>query len=82
VPETYVHRIGRTARAGASGIAISMCSGEEREFLDDIERLIGREIERVGGEPPARGAPHPRPGPTPPHRGRRRGGSRGRRSPR
>jgi superfamily II DNA/RNA helicase len=40
IPETYVHRIGRTARAGADGIAISLCEGEERAFLRDIERLI------------------------------------------
>ncbi len=47
VPETYVHRIGRTARAGASGIALSFCDDEEREYLVDIERLIGRHIQRV-----------------------------------
>ncbi|WP_306889913.1 DEAD/DEAH box helicase [Ancylobacter amanitiformis] len=40
VPESYVHRIGRTARAGKEGIAISLCDGEERAFLRDIERLI------------------------------------------
>src|SRR5207253_1095015 len=40
IPETYVHRIGRTARAGADGIAISLCDSEERTFLRDIERLI------------------------------------------
>jgi ATP-dependent RNA helicase RhlE len=51
VPETYVHRIGRTARAGASGIALSMCDVEEREFLADIEKLIGRKIERVDDHP-------------------------------
>lgn len=39
-PETYVHRIGRTARAGASGIAFSFCDTEERAYLRDIERLI------------------------------------------
>jgi ATP-dependent RNA helicase RhlE len=39
-PETYVHRIGRTARAGASGVAYSFCNTEEREYLRDIERLI------------------------------------------
>lgn len=39
-PETYVHRIGRTARAGASGIAISFCDGEERSQLKAIERLL------------------------------------------
>jgi superfamily II DNA/RNA helicase len=40
VPETYVHRIGRTARAGADGIAISLCDGEEVAFLRDIQKLI------------------------------------------
>jgi superfamily II DNA/RNA helicase len=40
VPETYVHRIGRTARAGAEGIAISLCDGEEMAFVRDIEKLI------------------------------------------
>lgn len=44
VPETYVHRIGRTARAGAGGIAISLCSQLERGFLVEIERLIGQAI--------------------------------------
>lgn len=42
VPESYVHRIGRTARAGRDGIAISFCSSEERAYLRDIEKLIGR----------------------------------------
>jgi len=40
VPESYVHRIGRTARAGAEGVAISFCDSEERAYLRDIERLI------------------------------------------
>ena len=40
IPESYVHRIGRTARAGADGIAISLCAGEEMAFLRDIEKLI------------------------------------------
>ena len=44
IPETYVHRIGRTGRAGLSGIAYSFCDGEEKEFLDDIEKLIGIKI--------------------------------------
>jgi superfamily II DNA/RNA helicase len=44
VPETYVHRIGRTARAGAEGIAISLCDGEEMAFLRDIEKLIRMSI--------------------------------------
>ncbi|HEX8954028.1 MAG TPA: DEAD/DEAH box helicase, partial [Polyangia bacterium] len=44
VPETYVHRIGRTARAGKSGIAISLCGAEERQYLRDIERLIRQRV--------------------------------------
>jgi ATP-dependent RNA helicase RhlE len=44
IPESYVHRIGRTARAGAEGIAISFCDGEERAYLRDIERLTRQQI--------------------------------------
>jgi ATP-dependent RNA helicase RhlE len=44
VPETYVHRIGRTARAGASGVAVSFCIPEERSQLSEIERLIRKNI--------------------------------------
>jgi ATP-dependent RNA helicase RhlE len=44
VPETYVHRIGRTARAGASGEAIALCSHEDRDKLRAIERLIRQTI--------------------------------------
>ncbi len=44
VPETYVHRIGRTARAGAEGTAYSFCAADERSYLNDIQRLIGSQI--------------------------------------
>ncbi len=44
ISESYVHRIGRTARAGASGEAISFCDGEEKSFIRDIEKLIGQKI--------------------------------------
>ena len=44
-PESYVHRIGRTARAGAEGTAYSFCAADERDFLRDIERLIRLKIE-------------------------------------
>ncbi|WP_425087724.1 DEAD/DEAH box helicase [Stappia sp.] len=44
VPESYVHRIGRTARAGKSGSAISFCDRSERPFLRDIEKLIGKTL--------------------------------------
>ncbi len=42
--ETYVHRIGRTARAGADGDAISFCSADEKAYLKDIEKLLGKEV--------------------------------------
>ena len=50
-PESYVHRIGRTARAGASGSAISFCSADERDYLRAIERLIRQPIEVVDDHP-------------------------------
>ena len=58
VPESYVHRIGRTARAGAGGAAISLCDGSERTFLRDIERLIRGKVEAMAlpGEAMARAA--------------------------
>jgi len=51
VPETYVHRIGRTGRAGANGISISFCDEEEKEFLTDIQKLIGKKIPVVQDHP-------------------------------
>jgi ATP-dependent RNA helicase RhlE len=45
MPETYVHRIGRTGRAGAKGTAISFCDGEEKAYLRDIEKLISKKID-------------------------------------
>lgn len=51
IPETYVHRIGRTGRAGASGIAISFCMFDEKPYLKDIHKLIGREIPVVTDHP-------------------------------
>lgn len=60
IPETYVHRIGRTGRAGASGLAISFCDWSEMPFVRDIHKLIQKEIPTVndhpyqmGVEPPA-----------------------------
>ncbi|HRX83901.1 MAG TPA: DEAD/DEAH box helicase [Phycisphaerae bacterium] len=47
-PETYVHRIGRTGRAGATGTAVSFCTADDRGSLADIERLIRAPIQRVG----------------------------------
>ena len=51
ISESYVHRIGRTARAGAEGIAISFCDSEERSFIRDIEKLIGQKIPVVTEHP-------------------------------
>ncbi len=51
VAESYVHRIGRTGRAGASGRAISFCDREERSLLVDIERLIRKRLPVTGGDP-------------------------------
>ncbi len=47
VPEDYVHRIGRTGRAGSTGVAVSLVSADESIYLRDIERLIGKSIDRV-----------------------------------
>jgi ATP-dependent RNA helicase RhlE len=62
IPESYVHRIGRTARAGADGIAISFCDHEEASFLRDIERMIRMSIpstdQRTGERPAHRPAQH------------------------
>lgn len=51
IPETYVHRIGRTGRAGSNGKAISFCDVEERAFLKDIEKLISIQIPVVSDHP-------------------------------
>ena len=83
VPETYVHRIGRTARAGASGIAISLCASDERDQLRGIERLIRRSVPVAGGKAPEHGSRSERPAPRQQAQGygsRPQGGGRGRRS--
>ena len=49
VPETYVHRIGRTGRAGREGVAFSFCDAEEVPLLKDIQKLIGKEVPVAGG---------------------------------
>jgi ATP-dependent RNA helicase RhlE len=90
-PEAYIHRIGRTGRAGASGIALSFCDREERALLRDIERLLGHPIpvrSADGMVAPNSGAArqahqvaaHPAAGAhtaTKPHRGQRAAPSRG-----
>jgi ATP-dependent RNA helicase RhlE len=51
IPETYVHRIGRTGRAGASGKAVSFCDYEERAYLKDIQKLISMQLPIVEKHP-------------------------------
>jgi len=68
VPETYVHRIGRTGRAGASGKAFSFCDHEEREFLRDIQKLIGQRIPVVEDHPFPLGTAAPEAAPAPSER--------------
>lgn len=83
IPETYVHRIGRTGRAGASGTAFSFCDIEEKLNLRDIEKLIGRPIDVVNDHPypmaahfqyDVRTQPKPTGGGRPPLSNRNRGG--------
>lgn len=90
-PESYVHRIGRTARAGASGEAISFCDASERGYLRSIERLIDVKLEVIGEgpvgpdeAPPSRGGGNrrqqPRQGAKPRTGGKPQGAPRQRRS--
>jgi ATP-dependent RNA helicase RhlE len=77
VPEDYVHRIGRTGRAGSTGAAVSLVDPEEVKLLKGIERLIKREIQRVEAEgfvPSAKPEPD---APRPPRPQQRRGQSNG-----
>ncbi len=82
-PESYVHRIGRTARAGNSGVAVAFCDSEERKLLRDIEKLTRRPLTVVGAQPVAFDTPQAkaaarRPDPSvykrrrPRHRGKQR----------
>jgi len=64
-PEAYVHRIGRTGRAGATGAAIAFCDHEERPLLRDIERLTGKKIDAVTDLPALAALPDPAPAPPP-----------------
>ncbi len=74
IPESYVHRIGRTARAGASGIAYSFCDAEERAYLRDIEKLIRLRVPVVTEHPYASTLtqPPPKPQTSPSNQGRPR----------
>ena len=81
VPETYVHRIGRTGRAGADGIAISFCDYEEKIYLKDIEKLIRKTVPVVKDHPYDVPLMHatPKPAPSPAvhnHLFNRKGGGR------
>ncbi len=51
ITETYVHRIGRTGRAGACGTAISLCDAQEKAYLDEIEKLISKKIQVIDDHP-------------------------------
>jgi ATP-dependent RNA helicase RhlE len=51
IPETYVHRIGRTGRAGAKGTALSFCDAEEKAYLRDVEKLIAKKISVIDNHP-------------------------------
>ncbi len=83
-PESYVHRVGRTARAGATGIAISLCDASEQKLLRDIERLTRQKMAMMGAvAAPANTtqgpSPHPRGGHKHAHRPPRRANRRRRR---
>lgn len=69
VPETYVHRIGRTGRAGLGGVAISFCDFDEKEQLADIENLIGKRLKVVEDHPYPLMNNFPAPKTTQPRRG-------------
>jgi superfamily II DNA/RNA helicase len=73
IPESYVHRIGRTARAGAAGVATSFCDHEERAFLRDIEKLIQMTIPSTD----RRTAPHAADRPAKHHRPQQNAGRHG-----
>ncbi|MBI4361262.1 DEAD/DEAH box helicase [Candidatus Micrarchaeota archaeon] len=80
-PEIYVHRIGRTARAGADGTAYSFCAADERSYLNDIQRLIGEQIQVMDHalhSETAKNATGAAARPPPRGRGRGRGGFGGR----
>jgi ATP-dependent RNA helicase RhlE len=68
IPETYVHRIGRTGRAGANGIAFSFCDAEEKAYLADIQKLIGKKIPVAENNPFEFTGKIPTPGPKPDRR--------------
>lgn len=76
IPETYVHRIGRTGRAGNNGIALSFCEPEEQEYLRDINKLITKQIPVVKDHPYHISNMVYMPAPKMQQRGQRQGGPR------
>ena len=70
-PESYVHRIGRTGRAGAEGIALSFCTTDERRDLRAIEQLIGQKVPLAPGQPAPQPVPEESKQPVPPRGARR-----------
>ena len=59
IPETYIHRIGRTGRAGLDGVALSFCDAEEKEYLKDIYKLLAKSIPVIADHPfPMRNSTH------------------------
>ncbi len=60
VPDMYIHRIGRTGRAGAGGIAISFCDVDERRYLKEIEKMLGKSIPEATDRPAERNSREPR----------------------
>ena len=80
--EDYVHRIGRTARVGASGLATSFVTGADRRFLPALERLVGGQLPLEASPLPADRSPRHQTGRMPPRHGRDRTGSRRQAAPR
>ncbi|SOD82945.1 DEAD/DEAH box helicase [Spirosoma fluviale] len=80
IPETYVHRIGRTGRAGHDGIALSFCDAEETEYLRDIHKLIGKRVPVIDNHPYVLDIATATVTPAPARQGQGRGGNGGNRN--
>ncbi|MGQ7947482.1 DEAD/DEAH box helicase [Flavobacterium sp. WC2509] len=75
IPETYVHRIGRTGRAGNGGIAISFCSKDEKDYWKDIQKLIKVDVKTIDNHPYPWHSGSPTTDSTPPKNSNRSGGA-------
>ncbi|PKB18950.1 DEAD/DEAH box helicase [Flavobacterium sp. 5] len=75
IPETYVHRIGRTGRAGNGGIAISFCSKDEKDYWKDIQKLIKVNVETIDNHPYPWHSGNPTSDSNPPKNSNRSGGA-------